>query len=186
MNTDEEEKGTVTEQLDNMLEEAKIGPELIESLGEGLRKMAENASNMSDLSGAAAATSDYASSMKNASTKVDELAESYIKASESLTGLVVDSEDANTYSENLQNVSKNLSALNNVYELQLASINEHMNSTNQVSEGIKELMENLNSSVDGTKQYRENIAELANNLSSLNRVYGNMLTAMNANPGNQG
>ena len=181
----EEEQGTITEQLDNMLEEAKIGPELIESLGNGLRSMSENASNMSDLSGAAAATSEYASSMENASQQVNTLADSYVKASESLTGLVVNEEDSNSYAENLQNVTKNLSALNNVYELQLQSINENMNSTNEVAEGIKTLMGNLNSSIDGTQQYRENITELAGNLSSLNKVYGNMLTAMNANP-NQG
>jgi gliding motility-associated protein GldL len=184
-NNGEEEQGTITEQLDNMLEEAKIGPELIESLGEGLKKMAENASNMSDLSGAAAATSDYASSMQNASSKVNELADSYVKASESLTGLVVNAEDGRSYSENLQNVSKNLSALNNMYELQLQSVNEHMTSTNEMYSGIQNLMESLNSSVEGTQQYRENISELAKNLGSLNRVYGNMLTAMNANP-NQG
>lgn len=180
-----EEKGTITEQLDNMLEEAKIGPELIESLGEGLRKMAANASNMSDLSGAAAATSEYASSMQNASGRVNELAESYVRASESLNSLVINQEDSQGYAESLQTITKNLSALNNVYELQLQSINEHMSSTNQMYEGIQDLMENLNGSVEGTKQYRENIAQLASNLSSLNRVYGNMLTAMNANP-NQG
>ena len=45
----EEDKGTITEQLDTMLEDAKIGPELIESLGTGLRSMASNAENMSDL-----------------------------------------------------------------------------------------------------------------------------------------
>ena len=180
-----DEKGTVTEQLDNMLEEAKIGPELIESLGTGLRQMAENASNMSDLSGAAAATSDYADSMQNASGKVNELADSYVRASESLNSLVVNSDDSQTYSDNLQTISKNLSALNNVYELQLQSVNDHMTSTNEMYEGIKELMQSLNNSVEGTKQYKENISELANNLNSLNRVYGNMLTAMNANP-NQG
>ena len=32
-------KGSATEQLDTMLDDAKIGPELIESLGEGLRSL---------------------------------------------------------------------------------------------------------------------------------------------------
>ena len=35
--------GTVTQQLDKMLEEAKIGPELIESLATGMRNLSENA-----------------------------------------------------------------------------------------------------------------------------------------------
>ena len=33
---------SVTQDLDEMLSKAKIGPELIESLGEGMRKMSEN------------------------------------------------------------------------------------------------------------------------------------------------
>ena len=49
-------KGTVTEQLDRMLEDAKIGPELIQSLSQGMKSLSNNASNLSDLSDAAAAT----------------------------------------------------------------------------------------------------------------------------------
>jgi hypothetical protein len=45
------------------------------------------------------------------------------------------------------------------------------------------LMNNLQSSIEGTEKYKTNISELANNLSSLNKIYGNMLTAMN--PGGQ-
>lgn len=180
--TSEEDKGTITEQLDHMLEEAKIGPELIESLGTGLRSMAENAGRMSDLSDAAASTSDYASSMKSASEKVNELSDSYVRASESLNKMVVSDEEGSTYANNLRNVTKTLSALNSVYELQLQSVNEHMQSTNEAYAGMGELISNLSSSIEGTKQYKENISKLASNLTSLNTVYGNMLTAMNVNP----
>lgn len=177
-----DDKGSITEQLDTMLEDARIGPDLIESLGTGLRGMAENASNMSDLSNAAASTSDYAESMQNASNKVNELSESYVRASENLNALIVSEEEGSQYSDNLRNITKNLSALNSVYELQLQSVNEHMQSTSQAYEGISTLIENLSGSIEGTQQYKENITKLASNLSSLNTVYGNMLTAMNANP----
>lgn len=178
-----DEKGTITEQLDTMLEDARIGPDLIESLGKGLRGMAENASNMSDLSGAAASTSDYAESMQNASNKVNELSETYVRASENLSALVVSEEEGSQYSDNLRNITKNLSALNSVYELQLQSVNEHMQSTSQAYEGIGQLINTLSSSIEGTQQYKDNISKLATNLTSLNTVYGNMLTAMNVNQG---
>lgn len=45
----EEEKkksGTVTEELDKMLEEAKIGPELLQSLGDGLRNLSSSANKL--------------------------------------------------------------------------------------------------------------------------------------------
>lgn len=43
----------VSQQLDKMLSEAKIGPELIESLGTGLRSLSENTSKMASVSNAA-------------------------------------------------------------------------------------------------------------------------------------
>ena len=46
---EEEDKGSVTEQLDNMLEDAKIGPELIASLGEGMRSLSDQASKISNI-----------------------------------------------------------------------------------------------------------------------------------------
>jgi hypothetical protein len=39
-------------------------------------------------------------------------------------------------------------------------------------------MDNLQDSVTDTAKYREEIAQLSSNLASLNRVYGNMLSAM--------
>ena len=177
-----DDKGTITEQLDTMLEDAKIGTDLIESLGAGLRTMAENAGQMSDLSGAAASTSDYAKSMSDAAEEVGKLSESYVRASESLNRMVVSDEEGSAYADNLRGVAKNLSALNSVYELQLQTVNEHMQNTTKVYEGMDTLINDLGSSIEGTKMYKENISQLANNLSSLNTVYGNMLTAMNVNP----
>ena len=43
-------------------------------------------------------------------------------------------------------------------------------------------MKNLADSVDDTRNYKQNISELSKNLSALNKVYGNMLNAMNINP----
>jgi hypothetical protein len=47
--------------------------------------------------------------------------------------------------------------------------------------GINELMTNLHSSLDDTKRYKDTMSELSENLTSLNTVYGNMLSAMNVN-----
>mgnify|MGYP006175246363 CR=1 FL=1 len=46
---------SITEQLDDMLESAKIEPELIESLGQGMRTLSDQARNLTDISSAATA-----------------------------------------------------------------------------------------------------------------------------------
>ncbi len=191
-----EDKSSLTEQLDTMLENAKIGPELIESLGSGLKHLSDQTSKLTNITDAGAASSEFASSIKSASQSVgnlsesygiakdkilsssDELAKSYSKASESLNGLSLTNQDSASLGEQINKVSKNLSALNASYELQLQGSNEHLKSTSKFYDGLSDLMKNLNDSVDDTKKYKEQIAQLSTNLESLNTIYGNMLTAM--------
>jgi len=170
-----------TQELDAMLAEAKIGPELIESLGAGIRNLADTAGNMNTLGDASAATNNFVDSVQGAAEKVNELSSSYHNAAEALTGLAVSNEDGATYAENLKRVSENLSSLNSVYEMQLENSTNQVNVSGQMFENMQTLVDNLNDSVEDTKRYKENIAELSNNLESLNTVYGNMLSAMNVN-----
>ncbi|MCW3083628.1 MAG: hypothetical protein JWP12_994 [Bacteroidetes bacterium] len=174
----EEDKGTITEQLDNMLEDAKIGPELIASLGEGMRSLSDQAGKLSNITDASVATNEYVSSVQSASKNVATLSGAYSKAAESLMGLAVTNDDSASLGEQIVKVSKNLSALNASYELQLQGSNDHLKATSKFYEGLSDLMKNLNDSVDDTKKYKEQIGQLSNNLESLNTIYGNMLTAM--------
>lgn len=175
---------SVSQELDKMLEEAKVGPELIESLGNSLRSLGENTSKLSDLTDATVATDEYISNIKSASKSVEGLSESYNKASESLTGLSLSNEDGANYGEQLQKVSKNLGELNSIYELQLSSAAQHNKATSQLYEGLEAMMANLNASVEDTQRYKQEISQLSTNLSSLNTIYGNMLNAMNVNTRN--
>ena len=171
----------LSQELDKMLEEAKIGPELIESLGSGMRRLSESTSKLADMGDAGAATSDYVNNVKRAASTVSELSDSYIKAADALTGL--SSTDGSSYGEQLQRVSKNLEVLNSVYELQIQGSREYIESSAKAYSNIAELLANLDSSLEDTKRYKSEIHNLSNNLSNLNTVYGNMLTAMSGNRG---
>lgn len=173
-----EDKGSVTEQLDAMFEDAKIGPELIASLGAGMRNLGDQANKLSNITDASVATNEYVTSVKSAAKNVGTLSESYSKAAESLMGLTVNNNESASFGEQIVKVSKNLSALNASYELQLQGSAEHVKATSQFYEGVGNLMKNLNDSVEDTRKYKEQISQLSTNLESLNTVYGNMLTAM--------
>jgi len=172
-------KDSAAQEMDKMLEDAKIGPELIESLGTGFRNLADHTSKLNNISDASVATDEFVGNIRSASDKMNNLSDSYEKASETLTGLTVSSEDSANYSDNLKGISAKLTELNNVYELQLKSASEHAEASNRAYQDIEGLMSNLQSSVASSEQYKENISELARNLSSLNTIYGNMLNAMN-------
>jgi len=188
---------SLTQQLDNMLEEAKIGPELLESLGAGMRGLSESVTKIGDIADASVASKEFTDNISKATTSVDQLSQTYQRASDSVSSsvdqlagaysrasktletLAIANDDSITYSEQLGKVSKNLSALNAAYELQLQGSNDHLKATNSLYEGINTVLTNLNESVDDTRKYRTEINSLATNLEALNNVYGNMLTAMN-------
>lgn len=165
---------SLSAQLDNMLAEAKIEPELIASLGDGMRSFSSQAKNLSDVTSAATASNEYAESLKAASNRVSSLSDTYALASETLTGLTDHAKDGASAGSQLQKMSQNLESLNGMYELQL----QEMEKTRVMFGDMSALVQNLSESVEDTKAYKENISELSRNLKTLNSVYSNMLNAM--------
>ena len=181
----EEEEETnlpITQQLDNLLADAKIGPELIESLGAGIRNLTDSTGKMADIGNAAVATNEYVDNVKAASRNVSDLATTYRSAADSMAGLAEANSVNMEIGDSLAQVSKNLSALNATYELQLQGSQSHLEATNKFYGGLVDLMQNLHDSVDDTKKYRQEMSTLSTNLTALNTVYGNMLSAMNVRP----
>jgi gliding motility-associated protein GldL len=168
----------ITQHLDKMLEEAKIDSELLESLASGMRSLGENASSLQGISSAVSATDSYVSSLQAASEKVSSLSEAYERASLSISGLTSTSQEGESFGEQMQKVSRNLAALNNVYELQLKGSSAHLEATEKFQSQVTEMMQSLSESADDTRRYKENMSELTRNLTDLNNVYGNMLKAM--------
>lgn len=178
----EEENLPITQQLDNLLADAKIGPDLIESLGTGIRALTDTTGKMADISNATIATNEYVDNVKSAAKNVAHLSDTYSRAADSMANLADSNDTGLSIGDSLNKVSKNLSALNATYELQLQGSQSHLEATNKFYDGLADLMKNLHDSVDDTKKYRQEMATLSSNLTALNTVYGNMLSAMNVRP----
>jgi len=169
---------TASQELDNLLEDAKIGPELIESLGNNLRSLGENVSKMSDITDASVATELYVGNVTKAAHTVGNLSDAYTKASASLGAMIVEPEGVDFGSE-MKKMGENITKLNSQYALQLAGTKQFLESSDSLYSGMNDLMGTLSESVDDAKKYKTEVAQLAQNISSLNTVYGNMLSAMN-------
>jgi gliding motility-associated protein GldL len=170
---------SATQELDSLLEQAKIGPELIESLGDNLRSLGENVSKMSNITDASVATEQYVSNVRKASDTVGTLSETYVKASASLGAMITDSGEGISFGDEMKKLGENLTQLNSQYALQLQGTKQFLEASGQLYGGMGELMGTLNESVDDARKYKQEVAQLARNISSLNTVYGNMLSAMN-------
>jgi gliding motility-associated protein GldL len=172
---------SVSQELDKLLSDAKIGPELIESLGDGMRKLSDSTQKLGTIGDAAEANTEFVTNIKAAASNVTKLSDTYLKTAEALTS-GISNEDGQNYGEQLQRVSKNLSALNSVYELQIQGSKEYVETSAQAYTSINEMLKYLSASVEDTKKYKEEIHVLGQNLAALNTVYGNMLSAMNFRP----
>jgi gliding motility-associated protein GldL len=189
---------TTLERFEDLVDNANVGPEAFKRLGESLNKLNTVSSNLSDVSEATLATSQYAANMKNAANSVGTLAGTFSQSANSLQDSIQTlsnsysslsnnvkndlsnlSEGTKTYNSQLEHLNKNLAALNTVYEMQLRDSNNQIKETQAIYSGINSLMDNLKHSAEETQKYREEVSQLSKNLSSLNSIYGNMLAAMN-------
>lgn len=176
--------------FDEMLEKAEITPDLFQKLGVGMKKLSEATANMNAMGDVSAASSKYMGTINAATDSLGKLADSYKDTAKIIneTGanysniansLSVIEVGGKSYQQQLESLNKNLSALNAVYELQVQGANGHVKESDSLYKGIQGLMKDLSDSAGDTKKYREQITKLNDNLTSLNNVYGNMLSAMN-------
>jgi len=176
---------SVSQKLDHMLEKAKIGPELIEGLGRGMNSLATNVKSMGSLSSAAAATDEYSKNVSSASKSLLDMNKSYAQTATAMSEMANASTDAKQYHTQVQNITKNLGALNSVYELELQDANSHLKAMNKFYANVAGVMESMEKAGQGSEKFSQELHKLTGNLTSLNGVYGSMLTAMRGS-GNSG
>lgn len=168
----------ISGKLDDMLSKAKIGPELIDSLGKGMQNLATSAEKMGNLSDAAVATNEYASNVKSAAKTLADMNVSYSKTASALTEMSAASQDAKAYHSQVVTVTKNLTALNAVYEMELQDANSHVKTLNKFYSNMTAAMQGLSEAGKETEAFKNELAKLNQNVSSLNKIYGGMLSAM--------
>ena len=76
-------------------------------------------------------------------------------------------------------MTKNLTSLNAVYELEITESNNHLKSINDFVGNLSKVVSSLSDTQTEAENFKKEIGKLSNNLTALNNVYGNMLTAMN-------
>ncbi|MBP5759278.1 MAG: gliding motility protein GldL [Bacteroidales bacterium] len=197
----------VSQQLDKMLDEAKIGPELIESLGKGMQKLAETTNTISEATSVVAANENLMKNIDGAAESANSLSEAYRRTAENVsvnagvseeylksiqdatsavdnlssiyreTAQSLSSEDV-SYADELKKMASSLSSINAMYEMQLQNSSTQLQATKEVQDRIQDLVVNFANSADDVLRYKEQVDALSRKVAELNQVYGNMLAAM--------
>ncbi len=183
---------SVTRTFDNLIGGAKsptlpkgtaeafegLTKDMVDRLGKSMGSLSDNVSRMTSFTDASVATSEYASNIKSAAGKIQELNKSYEVTVNAMQDMANASTDAKAYHAQVQTITKNLGALNAVYEMELQDTSKHLKAMNAFYGSLSSAMENMAEASKDTQQFKNELSGLTANLTSLNKVYGNMLTAM--------
>jgi gliding motility-associated protein GldL len=164
--------------LDQMLAEANLSTDSFKSFGQGIKTLNDSALKMRDMSDAANASSDYANNLKSASGALTTLNKAYAGTVEAMSSMANAAKDAKDYHVQVQLITKNLGSLNAVYEMELKDANSHLKAMNKFYSNLTLAMESMAEASKESQVFKEQMTKLTGNLTTLNRVYGNMLTAM--------
>ncbi len=79
--------------------------------------------------------------------------------------------------DELQSMSKSLGSLKALQEVDFSETSQQLQAAHNFYGKLNEAMSSLSETVEDTKMYKDQMASLNRNLSSLNSVYGNVLSA---------
>ncbi len=167
-----------TAAMDKMLEEANMNPANIMKLSENFKKFNTTVDQVKDMSGMATATNEYAAKAKEATSALSEMKDTFTGASSTLSSFNNAAAETGKFHEQVTVLTKNLGSLNQIYEVELQDANNHLKAMNKFYSNLVNASDAMQSSVEDANRAKDQMGVLAGNLSSLNQVYGNMLSAM--------
>jgi gliding motility-associated protein GldL len=170
--------GSATASLDKMLEEANINPANLKRLNDNFNKFGETVNQVKDMSNMANATNDYAAKAKEASTALGQMKDTFLGATKTLSEFNNAADETAKFHGQVTTLTKNLSSLNQIYEVELQDANNHLKAMNKFYSNLVNASDAMQSSADDANRAKEQIGMLAKNLGTLNQIYGNMLNAM--------
>ncbi len=136
------------------------------------------------------ATETFIKTQERLNTATGSLSTSYQGVSD---GMMTVEKNTKTYATRVEDINKNLSSINSIYEIQLKNIQAQSEGLTKQTENVRLVTSELNEilgntekmknssllAAEATENYKLNSAKLAKQVSDLNQVYGNMLNALN-------
>ena len=160
-------EGTSASQVGNIMKEAKLDPSVLKSVGDGMKKMAAQATNINDLAGASVAAKAYENSIKGATESLNSVNESYSTISATAKDLASSTSSVKEavglteeYKESLKSASSSLGAI--------------VTASGQITETATSMTKAQNDAV----RLQKELQDLTENLNKLNKIYVGMYDAM--------
>lgn len=175
----------------------------VEKLSEGIKSLTSTAQQLTNLTSVVDVTEKFVKNIENASLATrkytqsqDSLNAEVERLQTSYTGVAagMDLVEKNTkqYSSKIEDINRNLSSINSIYEIQLKNIHTQSESLNLQSEAMRKATDELNAvlaeikkiktatstAVDEAESFKTGATGLSRQIADLNKIYGNMLNAL--------
>lgn len=85
------------------------------------------------------------------------------------------------YVSQMENLNRNISGLNTIYEIQLKGVSSQINAIDQINAGLERIKNLYDGSITDSTVFRTETERMAQQLKDLNAVYARMLQAMTLN-----
>ncbi|MBD0399748.1 MULTISPECIES: gliding motility protein GldL [unclassified Flammeovirga] len=164
--------------MDKMLADAKLTPEVFKNFGAGMENLNKSVGQMKSVASVAGASDEYSRSLQVATKSMGDLNKSFsttVSAMKTMEGTAADSK---AHQQQVQAITKNLGALNAVYEMELKDANNHLKTINKFHGNLATAVQSMDEASKEATKFKTQMTALTTNLTSLNNVYGKMLTAM--------
>jgi len=164
--------------MNKMMEEAQITPANMKKLGENFEKLGTTVTQLGEVGDVVKSTGDFSAKTKEANNALGMMKEAFVNSANTMSNFNSAADSARGFKDQVQVLTKNLSSLNTIYELELNESNNHLKALNNFYGKMARASEVMVTTVDDAQKTKDQINALANNLGKLNQVYGNMLSAM--------
>jgi gliding motility-associated protein GldL len=155
-----------------------ISADAVTSFGNGMKQLSDSVGKMTALGDASVATAEYAKNVKLATNSLTELNKNFATSVTAVAELSKASQDAKAYHAQIQGLTRTLSSLNAAYEMELQDSKKFSEALAKYYGGMTKLVESVVETAKDTEGLKTQLSGLTTNLTSLNKVYGAMLTAM--------
>lgn len=180
-----------------------INDDDVKKLSEGIKNLTVTAQQFAGLSNVVGATDQFVNNINGATQATGKFIknqESLNNAADLLTnsyqgitdGMVVVEKNTKIYAGKVEDINKNLSSINSIYEIQLKNIHAQSEGLTMQTERIRTVSSELNLiandvqkmksatsiAAEESENFKTGTTKLSKQIADLNQVYGNMLNAL--------
>jgi len=164
--------------LDKMMEEAQINPASMKKLNDNFTNFGKTVEQIKDITNISSSTQAYTKGAQEAADALGQMKNTFLGATKTMGAFNEAASDTAKFHDQVKVLSKNLGTLNQIYEVELQDANNHLKAMNKFYSNLVTASDAMASSAKDATSAKDQIGLLAKNLTTLNQIYGNMLSAM--------